>query len=153
MPFLRKGKGIATSGVALPLLGVIALVAALRDRCAEWWFRVRHSGTTFVICSRRDGWHEFLVNNLVPIVPERTTVMWFESASRNVAARSFPRSCQRALAKAGRPTLLTVVHGGIRVVPLHDELTPWKGYVARDAQVQARVCEILRAARDRAVSS
>lgn len=151
MQSLRKVGAIWSAGVVLPLLAVVALAAALRDKFATWWFRVRHSGMTYIVCSRRDGWHDFVVNNLVPIVPERTKVVWFEPASRNAAAREFPSSCRRNLAQAGRPALLTIVKGSVRIVSLQDKLLQWKPHVARDAQVQSQVRAIVAAARERAM--
>lgn len=145
-PFPRTIRGISNLVILFPMLAAIGLICAFRDKLADWWFRRVNARKLFLICSRRNSWHDFLVNNLLPVLPASISVVWFEPGSGSVRARSFPASFHSALKNCERPVLIAVTSSGFRVVPLDRELMKWKPQAHRSAAVQSQIRQILDAA-------
>jgi hypothetical protein len=128
--------------VLVALLLAAIVVEKIVRRVKVYRFRRRFRGKSLLICSRRHGWHDFIVNNVVPALPDDCTVEWtqsFRGWDPIVVALRWWRI------RGERPLL---VHVGKRVrgVSLQKELLPLRGIARKDAETRRRVAEIVAAA-------
>lgn len=149
----RKALVVAILISTIPWLAGAVLVFVIRDKVVDWWFRFRNSQKIYIVCSRRHDWYDFLVNNVVPVLPPSMSLVWFEPASGKVRGRAFPASIRKALRDRDRPALVVVTRGAFRLVPLHQELSKWKPFARRSAAVQSHVRRILDAAQTDLITS
>ena len=77
--------------VALPFIAVLGLRARLSLRR----FRRREAGTFYLVCTPRRGWRDFLVNNVIPVLPDDTRVVW-RRRGRNAWRNPFFRHLARS---------------------------------------------------------
>ena len=130
--------GRVVSGCFSLVMVVVFLVgfaAFVEDRVRVHRFRRRFKGKHVLVCSTRHGWHDFIVNNVAPVLPEGSTVEW----NRHFAVL-------RVLRMRGKLPLLMHVGRRIRGVSLNERLLPLRGNAKRDAETQRRVAEIVAAA-------
>jgi hypothetical protein len=134
-----------------PLLAAFALLAVIvlaARRLYGWallrWRSWRSGNWRYLVCSQRAGWHEFVINNLLPALPPGVSPIWVEygRAPSNNAAVASILHCGAARPK---PYLAEVGPLRTRVRPLHEELLPFKQFGRADHEVQRLLCELLRA--------
>jgi len=81
-------------------------------------FRRREAGHFYLVCTSRRGWHDFLKNNVIPILPENFRVVWAASAREGLypdVLRHFARSRNFTVSK---PYLVAVTPRAL----IHKEL-------------------------------
>src|SRR5438477_12295115 len=65
------------------VLMALLLAAIVVEKIVRWVkayrFRRRFRGKSLLICSRRHGWYDFIMNNVVPALPDDCTVEWPQS--------------------------------------------------------------------------
>ena len=59
----------------LPFILIMQAKAAISLRV----FRRREAGHVFLICTSRRNWHDFLNNNVIPVLPDNFRVVWHKS--------------------------------------------------------------------------
>src|SRR2546423_1538371 len=77
-----KTIGRIVNGCVFVLLALL-LATIVVEKIVRWVkvyrFRRRFRGKSLLICSRRHGWYDFIMNNVVPGLPADCTVEWTES--------------------------------------------------------------------------
>lgn len=127
--------------VAMPL-GVMASAAALtslRAREERGRFLQRHRQQVFLLWDTRGGWHRFLVNNVLPVLPPE--VLPCPRGGRR-AARPGELGVWRALGSwrwRSLPALAMFHDGEVRTVSLHAALSSLAARRRRSPAVQAEV--------------
>lgn len=135
--------------VSLPILLVLAVPVLIWNEARQWSFRLSNRDRLFLICTRRHDWREVLVNNVFPVLPEGTVIVWVD----DVATNPFPTQIRMRLAGLQKPFLLRILRKGIRVVDLHRRLLDFKTCRRADDRVRSRVDEELRTARETILAS
>jgi hypothetical protein len=109
------------------------------------WLHSRNRGRVFLVVTRRHGWFEFVMNNVVPVLPPNVDVVWQESPARTRENQT--KLHRLALARTNAKPYFTVVNlWRNEVIQLHSELEPLKrASRKRSRAVQARVSSILHA--------
>jgi hypothetical protein len=131
----------------IPLFVVIAvlalpLIAAYQvyEFVALRWYCWRRHCWTYLVCSPRRAWHEFIENNLLPALPESVGVAW--TSGPLVASKPLRRIFGAGAGK-GKPYLAHVAALRTRVYPLHQLLQPLKSRSHRDESVQQELRTLL----------
>lgn len=109
-------------------------------------FRLRHAGRWYLVASRSRGWHEFIVNNVLPALPDHTSCVWVRPVRGQAATWRKPDVlCMlgRRSVNLSKPYLVIVRRNRCVIVPLHDWLIGLKGRRRKDAAVQRAVAGIL----------
>jgi len=143
--------------VCLPI--VIPLVA--RDR---WRRRKRiqkylqsKQGTLVLVWHSRRGWHDFCLNNLLPVVPENITVTknthrslddldiqdWYELERLIGWYQVVDRAVQQP---PKRPYLLHFNNAQVKFMSLNAVLQPYKRFAKRSREVQGQVSAAIQTA-------
>ena len=137
--------------VLMPILGEVLLVVLLLWPAVilRNWLRMRrfarkHAGQSFLIVSRRHGWHELIRNNVIPALPSEVVCVWSDhDSSGHELLRGFIRRNRWA---GKRPYLVNVSARGLAMVPLHERLRDFKRSSRRDSSIQQQIGEIVAAA-------
>ena len=106
-----------------------------------------NAGRWFLVVSRRRGWYDFILNNVLPVLPPQASCVWVEQPHRE------PRRDQNVLLILGRhrrgvrkPFMVVVESRRLKVVHLHDQLRPFKQTRAQDETVREAISALLTAA-------
>lgn len=84
-------------------------------------FRHNNAGRSFLICSSRRNWHDFLQNNLIPILPDNFLVVWVGKTGKKNYPK--PPKAFRYLPVLGKyPILVVVTRDRLKYQSLHDRL-------------------------------
>jgi hypothetical protein len=130
--------------IALAMVAVLALQVygwfALHQYCR------RHGCWTFLICSSRHGWHEFLANNVLAALPQGVEPVWVNSGGHTGASQeAAPFSLRVAGAGLAKPCLARVKTIGVKTRSLHGRLLPLKTCAKKDADLQQLLRRMLAA--------
>ena len=90
--------------VASPLI----VVLGLKGRLSLRRFRRREAGTFYLVCTSRRGWHDFLRNNVVPVLPEDTGVVWRRRGRKAWRNPFFGHLARSGIQGARKPYLVAV---------------------------------------------
>jgi hypothetical protein len=103
----------------------------------------RHQGKLFLVCDSRHACHDFLRNNLLPVLPNSVEVLWY---SRRARQADWPHL--NRLAKPGfpKPYLARVTWRGIRFLSLNPLLRSLKRHQKRTERVQVTTQAIVAGA-------
>ena len=131
---------VAIFAVAVPAAPFLWAHGFLR----AWRFRRQHSGTICLVASRRSGWHEFISNNVVPVLPSEVQCVWQEPVSHRSGPYGVLRAIEEARLGGQKPFLIKVTAARLISIPLHEALVPFRAHGARDTAVQGQVRSILQ---------
>jgi hypothetical protein len=106
------------------------------------WFRTRHHGKWFLVYTRRHGWNEFVINNLIPSVKHRAMPIQIPRGRRD----RWPRVASlihQATSGHQKPLIAKVYWWGVNAETIHALLIPLKKHGARNANVQHQLRELV----------
>lgn len=127
--------GLTLMVVLCPPLVVYLLLSTL-------WFRFRHHGKQYLVYTRRHGWNEFVVNNLLPVVGHTTEAVLIPHGGRDPWPWLTARIHWATIGQK-KPLIASVSWTGVHSSTLHETLLPLKSHGARDADVQQQLQAIL----------
>ncbi len=90
--------------VGIPALIFFQLKAAIRFR----FFQNREAGSVFLICTARRNWYDFLLNNVIPVLPDNVQIIWQKSAYRDGRPELFKHLYRSHIVGVLRPYLVAV---------------------------------------------
>lgn len=123
--------------MAMPLVLIFQALDYVRLRYYCW----KHGVWTFFVSNRRRGWHEFVDNNVRPILPEEIPLVW----TCDIVLRESPMRWLYA-AEAGlmKPCLVRVRWFGAEVRSIHARLKDFKWRRRVDLGLQDELARIVR---------
>jgi hypothetical protein len=125
----------------------VPVITALAVR--DWWrrrkFRLGNAGRYFLVCTTRRGWHEFIRNNVEPVLPSSTTLCWAGRIYRDRRSTEVVQAVSSLVRRHSRPYLIAVSRSGIEALALHEKLLPLKQHAKKSVETQVQVAEIMRA--------
>ena len=80
---MKQIRNILSAILVAPIIAVafvislsIFLVMRIKELISCRIFRKREAGSVFLVCTSRHNWHEFIKNNVIPVLPENFRVVW-----------------------------------------------------------------------------
>lgn len=135
------------------LIGGAGVVYWARDREERRRFLRRHRHEAFLLWDTRSGWHDFIVNNVLPSLPAEVqpcplsrkarTYTSGRHAARAEQARQLWRLVGWRVLRA-TPSLVVTSDESLRVTSLHTALAQLSSCKKRDARVRSLVEDRLR---------
>jgi hypothetical protein len=135
--------------VPLFLAVVLAMIVAMPCFTAALFIHVRWCAWrtdtwSYVVCSPRRGWHEFVTNNLQAALPAGVAMIW--STGRPHAAQSFVLHWLASYGnQAMKPCLVEVRPLRVRCRSLHEQLLPLKTFARKNSEVQQLLRKLIKA--------
>lgn len=129
----------------VPFFLFVCLPAAclhqLRVNVALRVFRRRENGTVYLICTSKRGWHDFLKNNLIPVLPDHIRVIWHKQGCvRERDAKHLPLFTNLAAShifSMSKPYLVVVTSKALIPKSINGAFTGLKSKAARSSEVQS----------------
>jgi hypothetical protein len=87
---------------------------------------IANDGKIFLICSRRRGWNELLVNNLIPVVEDSATVCWVGHGPSESDPTVVPGEIATRIRHCTKPLVVLVTRRGLMMTSLNGPLQQWK---------------------------
>jgi hypothetical protein len=129
----------------MPFFVIVCIPAAcihqLRANLALRAFRHRNNGTVYLICTSKRGWHDFLKNNLIPVLPDNFRVVWHKQGC--VQGRDgklpplFKHLATSHIFSISKPYLVVVTPKALVPKSINRAFTGLKSKAARSTEVQA----------------
>lgn len=129
--------------VVAPVVFALSLTLSVSGWVWLRWHAWRSGNRHFVICSRRRGWREFVVNNLQPALPDGVELAWADQKTGFMRAQAI-HLVLRSAHGLKKPCLAGLTPLGMRIESLHDELLPSKHCGEKDEQLQHMLRETLQ---------
>ena len=142
----------------LLVLGVPALVfSKAKGAISLRAFRRREAGHVYLICTSRRNWHDFLKNNVIPVLPDNFRVVWHKSVRDGEHPAVLGHVDRSGILGVPKPYLVAVtrralVHKSLNRVLQEFKAHPKKSEETRRAcgQIIAQTEQELRATRSTA---
>ncbi len=132
--------------ISMPILLLIALIlvpVVLPFRMVKRLrFLRRNDGLAFLVVTRRNGWFEFIQNNVVPALPPTVSCAWAHG-TRTERPHPLFTYLPTLPRPPPRPFLIQVDSYRLKLIPLHDDFWPLKALGKRDPQTQEAVLLLL----------
>lgn len=132
MPKLRKMLVVSLMTVLVPVfvaMAILALPLVALERLWDFsllrWHCWRTNVWTYLVCSPRRGWNEFLVNNVLPAIPSGLGCIWTTRQGAKNGRRAENLLVWSGIGKA-KPYLAEVRPFRVRYRSLNDRLQPLK---------------------------
>lgn len=123
---------IILSLILLPIF----LARQVCDRIQLRVFRRKHAGHFFLVCTSKHGWYDFLLNNVIPILPDNIRVAWYNTKGPDRNVDLFHRLTQSKIYGLPKPYLVVVTEKRIQAKSLHGELQKLKTTSRKAEHVQ-----------------
>lgn len=121
-------------GLLALLVIAAAIFARVYKRLSITRFRNQYRGKCLLVCGRRHGWYDFVINNVAPMLPADCLVVWSTTSSRPILI---------ALRHLGlnepKPLLVYVGNRRVAAKSLHAALLPLRTPAARNESIQQKV--------------
>jgi hypothetical protein len=141
---------LLTVGVIAVILLLIGVVGTIADRRSGRRAFGDLGGRTILVYTRKRGWNETIVNNVLPLLPpERVRVLVRQCLTdpvNHTLYRLVGEHCWRSGHRESMPYLISLTTAKTekaRVVGLHKSLLPFKRSAKRSAATQAAIRPIL----------
>ena len=88
----------------------------------------RESGNVYLICTSKRSWHEFLNNNLIPILPDNFRVVWVKPNRDGVHDEIIKHLDRARIYGIAKPYLIFVTKNSLHPYSLNLELQKLKSH-------------------------
>ncbi|MDZ4784111.1 MAG: hypothetical protein SGJ19_28010 [Planctomycetia bacterium] len=123
--------------LTMPVLLLFVVLDQLRLRHYCW----KHQVWTFLVSTQRRGWHEFVRNNVEPVLPDGMALLW----TSDVATLGSPmRWLISAVSGQVKPCIVHVRLFRVRVRSIHALLKDRKWQRRVDVEVQGELRQIMK---------
>ena len=142
----------ALGGILFILIVIPAvLVVVIKGRISLRLFRRREAGRVYFICTAGRNWHDFLRNNVIPVLPDHYRVVWWKSLHRGKYRQLLGHLEQSRIFNVSKPYIVAVtpralVHRSLNSILQELKARPKKSEETRRAcaQIIAETEEELR---------
>jgi hypothetical protein len=137
--------GLATAAAillflfSLPFILVKKIKAAIRLRM----FRRREAGYVYLICTSKRNWHDFLKNNVIPILPDNFRVVWQKPLRSSKQPDLFAHLARSSVRSISKPCLVVVTPRALLHRSLNVPLQPLKAHSKRSADIRLQCARII----------
>lgn len=124
--------------IAMPAI----LISSIVESFAFRRFRRRHAGHKYLVWSSRHGWRDFIVNNVIPGLPNGVQAFHLRSIRHTTDEERSLRTYLYSHCHS-RPYLACVRVDKIAFVPLHHALLPYRSCAARDEGMRRIAAKVI----------
>lgn len=130
--------------IAIPF-AAIGFALELSRRLVYGW---RWRGRIFLVATRKRGWHEFILNNVLPTLPPNAQLIWWHVLSRDGLPTRHPvlDHLPKRAVNLQKPYALRIGVLRWQVIPLHEKLKPLQEVKTRDEGTSAAVRTVMEEA-------
>ena len=125
--------------ISLPFIFVMETKAAIALRV----FRRREAGHVFLICTSKRNWHDFLRNNVIPVLPDNLRVVWVESVRNGEYPDLIDHLARSRVFGISKPYLVAVTPKALLHRSLNSTLQQLKKHPKRSEDTQQACLEII----------
>jgi len=133
--------------VAIPFLIVFGIPAAIffqtKAAISLRTFRRRENGHVFLICTSKRDWHDFLKNNVIPVLPDNFRVVWHKSVRDGEYSGLIGHLAQSHIFAMSKPYLVAVTQRALLPKTLNLILQDLKRHPKRSEGTQAACLQII----------
>ncbi len=113
--------------IFMALFAPIGLCIVVWQKISSWRYRRRNANKLVLVCSSKHNWHDFLVNNLIPILPDECEVVW-QRSERDGDRRPILNHLVNAHINSPKPYLIRVTRERFLHQPLNAKLQELKAH-------------------------
>ena len=143
-------KKILIGIVAAPVLILImlilmpaVLVAGIKGNISLLLFRWRAAGRVYFICTARRNWHDFLKNNVIPVLPDHYRVVWWKSAHRGKYRQLLGHLDQSRIFNVSKPYIVAVTPRALVHISLNSVLQELKARPKKSEETRRACAQII----------
>lgn len=125
--------------VASPFMIVMETRAAISLRV----FRRREAGHVFLICTAKRNWHDFLQNNVIPVLPDNFRVVWHKSGRNGEYPDLIAHLARSRVFGVPKPYIVAVTPRALLHKSLNHVLQELKAHPKRATPTQQACLEII----------
>jgi hypothetical protein len=107
-------------------------------------FRRRESGCVYLICTSKRSWHDFLRNNVIPILPNNIRVVWHKSEPGYKQTDIFACLSRAGLADISKPFMVLVTPHALLHRSLNVPLQSLKACSKRSSDIRQKCATIIK---------
>jgi hypothetical protein len=124
--------------------GSLSGFAKIQRSILCWWFLRENKGHTILVATSRSGWYDFIKDNVIPVLPAGTKIVWFKKSIPRRKRHGYPINVIEHLFHGISKPFLIQVHGKPDLVELHHHFQLIKKHSAgRDSMTLEQVKGIL----------
>lgn len=155
MPMLKKTCHIIVTpllvvlglAILLPVIPFLILTEYIRGRRIKSRLRKfckEKAGSSYLVCTRRSGWFEFIVNNVMPILPPNVSVVWpRRDRGQAVGGVELLLHWTPEAYGVSKPYLMALSPDGVKIESIHEDLVKLKGSRRKDRETQQKARKIV----------
>ena len=118
--------------LSLPFVLVMETKGALSLRAFRW----REAGHVYLICTSKRNWHDFLKNNVIPILPENFRVVWQKSGRGGQYPDLVAHLARSRVFGVSKPYMVVVTRQALRHQSLNGPLQQLKSHAKRSDDIR-----------------
>ena len=133
--------------IAIPFLIVIGIPSGIfletKAAISLRVFRRREAGQVFLICTSQRNWHDFLKNNVIPVVPDNFRVVWRKSMRGGDFPSLLDHLAQSRIFGVSKPYIVAVTPRALLHKSLNSVLQELKAYPKKSEDTRQACLEII----------
>lgn len=126
-------------GVLVIIFILFTIPYEIRSAIVVRSFRRREAGKSYLVCSSRGNWHELLINNVIPVLPDNYRVVWAGGRGKRKYAK-LPEALRGIFEKT--PYIVAVKSGILEHQSLNNVLQGYKAHSKKSEETR-RVCAMI----------
>jgi hypothetical protein len=126
--------------LSLPIVLVMETRGALSLRA----FRRREAGHVYLICTSKRNWHDFLKNNVIPILPDNFRVVWQKSRRGGQYPDLVVHLARSRVFGVSKPYMVVVTRKALRHQSLNVPLQQLKAHAKRSDDIRKACAGIIK---------
>lgn len=130
---------IVAAVLSLPIIAVMETKGVISMRI----FRRREAGHVFLICTSKRNWHDFLRNNLIPVLPDNFRVVWQKSKRKGKYPDVIAHLARARILGVSKPYMVAVTPRAFRHKSLNPVLQELKTHPKKSEDAQRACFEII----------
>lgn len=128
----------------LPFLIAAAILITVWRRSVRRRFWRRYRGKTLLIWHSRRGWHDFCINNVLPVLPPNVLAVHEPPLDPDLTLVRKEAEPIDERFRPARPYLLFAIGHHVCTLSLNEILLPYKAAARRSDEVRHRIRQILQ---------
>ena len=143
-------------GLFIPILIIFCpfiLLGWLHSTVSLKAFLRREEGNFYLICTSRDNWHDFLRNNVIPILPASVRAVWHRRSRDGRYDGVFGHLAHSGIHSVSKPYLVAITKQALRVRSLNPILQGLKSEAKQSEEVREKCLKTIKTVQEELLSA